>query len=131
MVAPTYRLIEQALAPMIQQRGSAIAWDFDLAHDLPEIVSTDSFNDLVRSLVCESLECLPDGGEISLTACRSGDGWDLEVADSGPDMEERPCHPRWAAAKLGVRLQWMNCPQGGCAVVAHFTEQKAQQIKAA
>jgi len=79
--------------------------------------------DLIQSLVNQSLSEMPHGGDLSITACETEQGLELELADTGCDIEKRSQRTPIAAAALGVQLVWQNCPQGGAAVTMTFRRQ--------
>ena len=83
-------LLRSTLSPLLRQFPAAMRVDLDLAVDLPLVTDPDSFCQLVRSLVQEALKQMPEGGELTITGCRVGNGWDLEIADTGPAAEARP-----------------------------------------
>ena len=79
--------------------------------------------DLIQSLVNQSLSETPNGGDLTITACETDQGLELELADTGCDIKDRLKRTPIAAAALGVQLVWQNCPQGGAAVTMTFRRQ--------
>ena len=77
--------------------------------------------ELVTAMVRASLDCLPtSGGEITITLWQTHEHCEIEVADNGPAVDQRPRRLPLAAASLGAELVWQNCPQGGAAVTARL-----------
>jgi len=74
-------------------------------------------------LVSQSLSEMPEGGDLTITACETAQGLELELADTGCDIENRVQRTPIAAAAMGVELVWQNCPQGGAAVTMTFHRQ--------
>ncbi|NND97012.1 MAG: ATPase, partial [Pirellulaceae bacterium] len=75
---------------------------------------------LLRTLVVQALGEMGDGGDLVITGCETPLGVELEVADSGCDIESRPQNLPLAAAAIQAKLNWQNCPQGGAAVTITF-----------
>jgi signal transduction histidine kinase len=117
-------IIQQAIEPILRKHPADIRLDVDLAGNLPEIDQPEPLSILVRHLVRDALELMPEGGELSILGCRAPGGWDLEIADTGPPADNRPQIRQWAAAKLQGETSWHNCPQGGCAVVVRFRDRQ-------
>jgi signal transduction histidine kinase len=65
-----------------------------------------------------ALDVMPGGGEIVVTACEGFEGFELEVADSGPGIREedetRLFEPFFTTKETGTGL--------GLSVVAHMAE---------
>ncbi len=120
-------LVRSTVAPLLRQGHSALRVEYDLATDLPLIEDAEAFCRLLRNLVQEAILQMPRGGDLTITACRSKQGWDLEVADTGSPAETRTQTLRWVANSVGAVLVWRNCPQGGCAVTAEFRSTQNQR----
>ncbi len=86
--------------------------------------------DLVDALVAQASRQMEDAGELTVIAWESADVCELEVSDSGADIEHRDCSAPIACTLAGADLIWQNCPQGGAAVTARF-EKRLSQRKAA
>jgi hypothetical protein len=70
------------------------------------------------------------GGDLTLTAWSDGERVELEIADTGRAIAERPqCLPL-VAAVVGAQMCWQDCPQGGAAVTIFFGRRVAQQSAA-
>lgn len=116
-------LVESIAAPMLMEHSAAIALelDIDTAMRVPaDPVQTAS---LIRTLVGQAISEMPSGGDLTVTACETPRGVELEMADTGGDIEQRATRLPLAAAALGARLDWQNCPQGGGAVTVTFPPQ--------
>jgi signal transduction histidine kinase len=103
------------------------------------------------NLVLNAVDAMPCGGDLSLTACRTAGGVEIEVADSGPGVPPRIAEHLFEpffttkssgtglglaiveriAQAHGGRAIVANCPEGGAAFtliipqVAHVQEQAA------
>ncbi|MEM9589666.1 MAG: ATPase, partial [Planctomycetota bacterium] len=87
--------------------------------------------ELLRTLVNQALNVMPDGGDLTVTGWTAGDHVELELADTGVDIENRSRTLPLVAAAIGAKLDWRNCPQGGGAVTIRFAAESMQQRKAA
>ena len=70
---------------------------------------------------------MPEGGDLNIAACKTDQGVELELADSGGDIETRATRLPLAAAAIGAEVRWQNCPQGGGAVTVTFRSQGGSQ----
>jgi hypothetical protein len=86
---------------------------------------------LVRTLVKQAIDEMPDGGDLTVTACETHRGVELEMADTGSDIQQRAQRLPLTAAAIGAQLAWQNCPQGGAAVTVTFRRQSGQRRIAA
>lgn len=113
---PLAVLVECVVSPLLREHEAPICFELNVPMDLRTTADAGRLSDLVRSLVGESLEQMADGGELTVTACRTPDGIELEIADTGRDIATRGRRLSIAAAALGCSPRWQNCPQGGAAV---------------
>lgn len=109
-------LVECVISPLLREHPAPVCFELDMPVDLMTTADKSRLSDLVTSLVRESLEQMPDGGELTVTGCQTAHGVELEIADTGSDIESRGSRLSLAAAALGCKPQWQNCPQGGAAV---------------
>jgi len=109
-------LVECVISPLLREHPAPICFELDMPVDLMTTADRTRLGELVTSLVRDSLEQMPDGGELTVTGCQTAHGVELEIADTGSDVESRGSRLSLAAASLGCKPQWQNCPQGGAAV---------------
>lgn len=86
--------------------------------------------ELIRALTRQALEEMSDGGDLTVTACETPSGVELEMADTGVDAQDRSHRIPMVAAAIGAQLSWQNCPQGGAAVTVTFPrrDQSLRQV---
>ena len=116
-------LIESVTAPLLIVHEAAICLELDIDTSLEVPADSQQTVELIRALVNQSLQQMPQGGDLTITACQTAKGMELELADTGCDIESRQKRTPIAAAALGVELLWQNCPQGGAAVTMTFRRQ--------
>ncbi|SRR6056297_1856415 len=127
---PLVDVIRQATSEPLAAHAATIRCEQDidpgiLVRDVPEQVG-----ELVRILVRQALQEMPAGGELTLTAWSDGERVELEIADTGRPIAERPhCLPL-VAAVVGAEMCWQDCPQGGAAVTIFFGRRLAQHSAA-
>jgi hypothetical protein len=109
-------LVECVVSPLLREHPSPVCFELNMPIDLTTTADRSRLTDLLRSLVRDSLEQMADGGELTITGCMTAHGVELEVADTGSDADHRRHGLSLAAAALGCKPQWQNCPQGGAAV---------------
>ena len=109
-------LVECVVSPLLREHPTPICFELNVPIDLMTTADRARLSDLVRSLVRDSLEQMADGGELTVTGCQTAHGVELEIADTGSDIDSRGTKLSLAAAALGCKPQWQNCPQGGAAV---------------
>jgi hypothetical protein len=109
-------LIECVVSPLLREHPAPVCFELNVPIDLMTTADRSRLSDLVGSLVRSSLTQMPEGGELTVTGCMTANGVELEIADTGSDVESRSHQLSLAAAALGCKPQWQNCPQGGAAV---------------
>jgi signal transduction histidine kinase len=108
--------------------------DLDVPPNTLLTADRDLFRQAVWSLVQNSIDVMPRGGELVITSYDSSSGLELEVADSGPGLGESDLQQafnspasgkqngglglavvRQVAELHGGSVTAMNCPEGGAA----------------
>ena len=132
----TRRLVEDVLSALAPQLDAqVIRTTVDVPAGATLVADHDMLRRAVLNLVLNALDAMPDGGELVVTACASPWGWELEVADSGPGLDEetrrRAFEPFYTTKTGGTGLGLAivqrvaeahggdvtaaNCPEGGAA----------------
>ncbi len=113
-------LVESVIAPMLMDHPAPVCLDMEV--DSAIEVPTDPVvtAELIRALTRQALEEMADGGDLTVTACETPSGVELEMADTGVDTQDRSHRIPMVAAAIGAQLSWQNCPQGGAAVTVIF-----------
>jgi signal transduction histidine kinase len=134
-----------------RSRRQQVDWEVDIAPGLQASVDVALMATAVSNLIENSLDAMPEGGELTITACYGRHGLEVEVADSGPglpqEMAERAFEPfvtnRPGRAGLGLsvaaEIVWAHhgeivacaCPEGGTAVTIRIPELQTQSHRAA
>jgi signal transduction histidine kinase len=124
----------QSLSPQLE------AQRIDVDLDVPPHTLLTADREMIRrallNLVLNAIDAMPEGGELVITSFDGRNGFELEVADSGPGLSEeqmrRAFEPFYSTKQngtgLGLAIVYhvaeahggtvtaMNCPQGGAAV---------------
>ena len=124
-------LVESVAAPLLIQHTAPVCLELDIDTSLDVPADPAGTVLLVRTLVGQALAEMPEGGDLNITACATPQGVELELADTGSDIEDRATRLPLAAAAIGAQVKWQNCPQGGGAVTVTFRPQSGSQRKAA
>jgi len=124
-------LVESVTAPLLIEHKAPVCLEIDVDTAIPVPADAYSTAELVRALVNQALQEMENGGDLSITACETPRGLELELADTGGDIESRATRLPLAAAAIGARVGWQNCPQGGAAVTVTFRPTGGQQRMAA
>lgn len=123
----------QSLSP--QLAAQAIHTDLDIPQGLTVCADRNMIRRLVLNLVLNAVDAMPDGGDLVITAVQGTTGIELEVADSGPgiddELRERILEPFFTTKSGGTGLGLAivdriiqahggclrvdNCPEGGAA----------------
>jgi signal transduction histidine kinase len=121
----------QSLAPQLEAQG--ISTDIDCPAGFSICADRDLLRRAALNLVLNALDAMPEGGQLVITVCRSSRGIEIEIADSGPGIDEslfdRICEPFFTtkpsgtglglaivdriASAHGGQLRIANCPEGG------------------
>jgi len=124
-------LVESVAGPLLMQHPAPIALEMDVNADVAVPADAVRTAELIRTLVIQAIDEMPEGGDLTVTICEMSQGIELEVADTGNDIEHRARRLPLAAAAIGAQLVWRNCPQGGAAVTVSFARQSGQHRIAA
>lgn len=109
-------LVEQVASPLLLAHPSRVLLEVDLSIGLMTTADNEQLKSLISTLIVSSLREMPNGGELTISACQTAHGVELEIADTGSDAESRNSLLPFSAAALGCKPHWQNCPQGGAAV---------------
>ncbi|NIL96758.1 MAG: hypothetical protein GTO53_04815 [Planctomycetales bacterium] len=107
--------------------------------DIPARAQVTADDQMLRSALCHlvqnALQAMPDGGELVVTGVACGDGFELEIADSGPGLPDAKTffdQARNTAGGSGLSVIQQvadahggyvtaaNCPEGGAAVTLYL-----------
>jgi len=124
-------LVESVTAPLLIQHTSPVCLEIDIDTELGVPADPAGTVLLIRTLVGQALSEMPEGGDLNIMACESVRGVELELADTGGDIENRATRLPLAAAAIGAQVEWHNCPQGGGAVTVTFRRHSGTQRKVA
>ncbi len=124
-------LVESVAAPLLIAHSAAICLEVDIDPSLDVPADPTRTVDLIGALVGQSLAEMQDGGELTITACQTQHGVELELADTGCDVESRATRLPLAAAAIGAKVSWQNCPQGGAAATITFARESGSNRMAA
>lgn len=124
-------LVESVAAPLLIDHDGPICLEMDVPAGLPVPADAERTAELLRALTAQALAEMPDGGDLTFTACETATGIELEVADTGCDIADREKRLPMVAATIEAKLMWQNCPQGGAAVTICFPRGQAQRRMAA
>ena len=124
-------VIAAAIASLeVELHQSQSQIDVDLDPSLATVLCPTGFDETVQRLLHNSISRSSQfGAELSISACRTQRGIEIEIADSSPPVDDLPrsafsrCPTH---ASVGMRGQWLNtnlpsgldvyhtrCPQGG------------------
>lgn len=124
-------LVESVIAPLLIEHESPICLELDIDTSLDVPADASKTVDLLKVLVAQSLLEMPKGGDLTVMACDTATGVELEIADTGCDVSEREQRLPMVAAAIGASVEWQNCPQGGAAVTVKFQPQAGSRRAAA
>lgn len=124
-------LVESVTAPLLIEHAAPICLEIDIDISLEVPADPARTVELLRTLVGQALAEMPTHGDLSITACETSRGVELEMADTGCDVQERATRLPLAAAAIGAQVTWQNCPQGGGAVTVTFRRESGNQRMAA
>jgi len=123
----------EAMGPQLE------AQSIEVSADIPPETLVHADREMLRravlNLVLNAIDAMPDGGELVITSFNGPQGFELEVADSGPGLNEDQLRhvfdpfytTKSGGTGLGLaivhrivethggRITAMNCPEGGAA----------------
>ena len=144
-------LVEEVIESLAPQLEAQVV-EIDL--DVPPNTLLFGDRELVRravlNLVLNSLDAMPEGGELVVTSYDGQSAFELEVADSGPGVTDeerrRLFEPFFSTKETGTGLglaivehvaqshggsvSVANCPEGGAAFTLRFPRQSAMRAAA-
>ena len=143
---PMYRTFEvdelvtevcESLAPQLSAQGIAV--EYSLSAGLTAYADRDMLRRGLLNLLLNAVDAMPTGGFLSITTCSTAKGVDLEVADSGPGIENEPARifepffttksdgtglglaiVQRIADAHGGQVTATNCSMGGAAFTIHL-----------
>lgn len=124
-------LVESVIAPLLIEHDSPVCLELDIDTSLEVPADPTKTVELLKGLVGQSLAEMPEGGDLTVTACETPTGVELELADTGCDVEAREQRFPMVAAAIGASVSWLNCPQGGAAVTIKFRSAQGEKRAAA
>lgn len=124
---PLAIVVESVASHLLMKNPAPICLEVDIDMSLRLPVDKASLCQLIDSLVRQAILEMPEGGELTITACQTPTGVEIELADTGGDVQYRACKLPMIAAAMAAELTWQNCPQGGGAVTAKLP--LYQQVK--
>jgi signal transduction histidine kinase len=144
-------LLGEVLDPL---RPQFDAQGIQVSVDVPGALRAMADRNMVRrallNLILNAIDAMPGGGELVVTGCETRDGWELEVADSGPGLpaglQSQIFEPfvttKSCGTGLGLAVVYrvaevhggsvtaMNCPEGGAAFVLRIPTRRALEAAA-
>lgn len=140
--------VTDSLAPQLD--AQAVEVEIDVPPNTLLWADREMIRRAVLNLVLNALDVMPQGGELVVTGCEGEDGFELEIADSGPGLDEdqqsRLFEPFFSTKETGTGLGLSvvahaaeahggtvigeNCPQGGAAFTIRFPRPFAQKAAA-
>ncbi|MEM8865172.1 MAG: ATP-binding protein [Planctomycetota bacterium] len=123
----------ESMAPQLEAQGVAV--DIDVPPNTSLTADREMLRRAVLNLVLNSLDAMPEGGDLVITSYDGPGGFELEVADSGPGLSEEQkkklFEPFYTTKQQGTGLGLSvvyhvaeahggmvtadNCPEGGAA----------------
>lgn len=134
-----------SLRPQLFAQG--ISTDVDVERSQTVHADPEMLRRAVLNLTLNAIDAMPDGGELVVTGYQGVDGYELEIADSGPGLPEadrrRIFEPFYTTKNGGTGLGLaivcriveahggaitaLNCPEGGAAFTIHLPRRHAME----
>lgn len=124
-------LVESVAVPLLREHPAPICLEVDIDPSIEVPSDPKGTVELIRGLTDQAIAMMPAGGDLNITGCETAEGVELELADTGSELSARERRLPIAAANLGARVRWQNCPQGGVAVTVAFPRLDAARRRAA
>ena len=124
-------LVESVAAALLTHHHKAICLEVDIDSSIPIPADPQKTQELIQTLVSSAIAEMENGGDLMMTAVDTPFGIELEIADSGCDLELREKNIPFVAAAIGANIDWKNCPQGGVAATITFSAQDREMRRAA
>ncbi|MEM6363968.1 MAG: ATPase [Planctomycetota bacterium] len=127
---PLAIVVETVASSLLRAHPAPICLEVDIDHDIRSPVDAPSLCQLLDSVIRQALLEMSDGGELTITGCQTTTGVEIELADTGRDVESRACKLPMIAAAMSADVRWQNCPQGGGAVtvcIPFYRQRSADQ----
>jgi signal transduction histidine kinase len=148
-LAPLVDEICQSLAPQLAAQGIYVTVNCPAHHAAR--ADRDMLRRALLNLMLNALDAMPTGGRLDITVCRTPQGLDIEVADSGPGVPDehldRLFEPFFTTKNSGTGLGlaiveriaaahcgWVavaNCADGGAAFTLTLPDRALQRERAA
>jgi signal transduction histidine kinase len=137
-IGQVVRDVLESMAPQLNAQG--IVTELDVPTGMWLLADREMFRRAMLNLVLNALDAMPQGGELDITCWSGPAGVELEVADSGPGIDDRSrkrlFEPFYTTKQNGTGLglaivyriaevhggcvRAANCPQGGAAFTLVF-----------
>lgn len=124
-------LVESVAVPLLREHPSPVCLEVEVDPEIEVPGDRAPTVELVRVLTQQALSVMPDGGDLTVTGLETDHGVELELADTGREVDGRERRLPMAAATLGADIRWQNCPQGGVAVTVRFPRHANARRRAA
>ncbi|MEN1679828.1 MAG: HAMP domain-containing sensor histidine kinase [Planctomycetota bacterium] len=114
----------ESMAPQIDAQGVEV--DIDVPPNTLLRADREMLRRAVLNLVINALDAMPEGGDLVITSYEGPNGFELEIADSGPgltdEQREKLFEPFFTTKQRGTGL--------GLSVVCHVAESHGGQVTA-
>lgn len=126
-IYPLAVLVEQVVSPLLRLHPAPILFELQIPLQLNVSAEKSQLEELLKTIVVQSLTRMPYGGELSVTSFQTQKGIELEIADTG----DRPTLPHIksssSSALPGCHLHYNPCPQGGHAFTLVLISQSEEK----
>lgn len=105
-------LIETVTAPLLIQHSAPVGLEMEVDASIPVPADPKQTASLITTLVLQTLDEMPDGGEFNINASESASGLVLEICDDRRASDQRAHSIPMVAGALGVKLDWGSSENG-------------------